>query len=97
MLGKLLVFPKRYLKNFIHDLLETFCFPQKKIVDLNKKYLMEKVQFFHILTDTDSTVLKFISDPNSDLPDDKIRDITFEVTVTSKIYRRFHTSHDSST
>ena len=97
MLGKLLMFGKRYLKSFIYDLLETFCFPQKKIVDLNKKYLMEKVQFCHILTDTDSTVLKFISDPNSDLPDDKFRDITFEVTVTSKIYRRFHTSHDSST
>ena len=99
MLGKLLVFPKRYLKNFIHDLLETFCFPQKKIVDLNKKYLIEKVQFFHILTDTDSTALKFIfiSDPNSDLPEDKFRDVTFEFIVTSKIYKRFDTSHDSYT
>ena len=97
MLGKLLMFAKRYLKSFIYDLLETFCFPQKKIVALNKKYLMEKVQFFHILTDTDSTVLKFISHPNSDLPDDKFKDITFEVIVTSKIYRRFHTSHDSYT
>ena len=99
MLGKLLVFPKRYLKNFIHDLLETFCFPLKKIVDLNKKYLIEKVQFFHILTDKDSTALKFIfiSDPNSDLPEDKFRDVTFEFIVTSKIYKRFDTSHDSYT
>ena len=93
------MFPKRYVKSFIYDLLETFCFPQKKIVDLNKKYLIEKVQFFHILTDTDSTASKFIfiSDPNSDLPEDKFRDVTFEFIVTSKIYKRFDTSHDSYT
>ena len=36
MLGKLLMFGKRYLKSLIYDLLETFCFPQKKIVHLNK-------------------------------------------------------------
>ena len=59
MLGKLLMFPKQYLQNFIYDLLETFCFPLKKIIDLNKKYLIE-VYFFHLLADTDSTVLKFI-------------------------------------
>ena len=72
---------------------------RKKIVDLNKKYLIEKVQFFHILTDKDSTALKFIfiSDPNSDLPEDKFRDVTFEFIVTSKIYKRFDTSHDSYT
>ena len=60
---------------------------------------MEKVEFFHILADTDSTVLKFIfiSNPNSDLPEDKFRDVTFEVIVTPKIYKRFHTSHDSCT
>ena len=70
MSGKLLMFAKLSLKSFIYDLTETFCFPQKKIADLHKKYLIEKVEIFHILTDTDSIVLKFvfISDPNSDLP-----------------------------
>ena len=98
MLGKLHMFPKRYLQSFTYDLLETFCFPQKKIVDLNKKRLVE-VYFFHILADTDSTVLKFIfiSDPNSDLPEDKFRDVTLEVIVTSKIYKKFDTSHNSYT
>ena len=37
-LGKLLMFAKRYLESFIYDLVEIFCFLQKKIVDLNKKY-----------------------------------------------------------
>ena len=98
MMGKLLMFPKRYLQSFTDDLLETFCFPQKKIVDLNKKHLIE-VYFFHLLANTDSTVLKFIfiSDPNSDLPEDKFRDVTLEVIVTSKIYKKFDTSHNSYT
>ena len=98
MLGKLLMFRKRYLQSFIYDLLETFCFPQKKMIDLNKKYLIE-VYFFLLLENTDSTVLKFIfiCDPNSDLPEEKFRDVTLGVVVTSKIYKRFHTSHDSYT
>ena len=61
---------------------------------MNKKYLIEKLEFFHILTDMDSTALKFIfiSDPNSSLPEDKFRDVTFQAIVTSKIYKRFDTS-----
>ena len=59
MFGKLLIFTKRYLKSFIYDLVETFRFPQEKIVDMNKKYLIQKLEFFHILTDMDSTALKF--------------------------------------
>ena len=51
----------------------------------------------HILTDTDSTALQFIivSDPNSDFPESKIRDIFFEVVTSTKIYNRFDTSHPS--
>ena len=58
--------------------------------------MIEKVEVFHILTDTDSTALMFvfISDPNSDLPEEKFRYIIFEVIVTSKIYKRFDSSHE---
>ena len=53
--------------------------------------MIEKVEIFHVLTDTDSTSLKcvFISDPNSDIPENKFRDITFEVITASNIYKRF--------
>ena len=79
MSGKLLMFAKLSLKSFIYDLIETFCFPQKQLADLYKKYLIEKVGIFYILTDTDSTALEFIfiSDLNSDVPEDKFRDIIF--------------------
>ena len=94
--GKLLMFPKLSLKSFIYDVIETFCFPQKEIVKLYRKFWIEEVEIFHILTDIDSTALKFIfiSDPNSDLPEDEFRDIIFEIIVASKMYKRFDTSHE---
>ena len=49
-----------------------------------------------MLTDTDSTSLKFtfISDPNSETPENKYRDIIFEIIAASEIYKRFDNSHE---
>ena len=68
----------------------------KVVSEIYKKYLVEEVEIFHFLTDTDSTALKFIfiSDSNSDMPEDKVRDIIFEVIIATKIYKRFDTSHE---
>ena len=90
------MFAKLSLKSFIYDLSEIYCFPATEINDTYKKYLSEKVEIFHILPDKDSTALKFIfiSDPNSDVPEEKFRDINFEVITASKIYKRFDTSHE---
>ena len=51
-----------------------------------------------MLADTDRKALKFIftSDPNSDLPEDIFRDLIFQVIVTSKVYKRFDSSHKFS-
>ena len=56
-----------------------------------KKYEIEKVEIFHVLTDTDSKSLNFmfISDPNRDTPEDKFKEIMFEVITASKIYKGF--------
>ena len=56
MSGKLLMFAKLLLKSFIYDLAETFCFPSQLIVEIYKKYKIEKIEMYHVLTDTDSTV-----------------------------------------
>ena len=92
------MFAKLSLKSFIYNLSEILCFPTKVASEIYKKYLIEKVELFHILTDTDSTALKliFISDPNSDVPEDKFRDINFEVIIVTKIYKRFDTSQKFS-
>ena len=86
--GKLLMFAKLSLKSFIYDIAETFSFPDQTVI--------ENVILNPILTAySNSTALQFtfISDPNSDLPEDKFRDIIFEVIIATKIYKRFDTSH----
>ena len=61
---------------------------------MQKIIVIEKVEIFHILTDTDSTALKFVffSDLNSDVSEEKSRDIIFKVIIVSKIYKRFYSS-----
>lgn len=62
----------------------------------SKKYGPEKVYIYHVLTDTDSTSLKFlfVSNPNSDVPESKYRDIVFEVITSSEVYERSDSSHE---
>ena len=76
-------------------MLKTFCFPDKKVRKIFKNYQIEKVHVYHVLTDSNSTCLKFLfaSDPNSDIPESKYRDIIFELIITSEIYNRFDSSH----
>ena len=72
-----------------------FYFLSQLVKYILKKYSIEKVEIYHVLTDTDSTALQFIvSDPNSDVPESKFRDIIFEVIVATKIYKRFDTSQE---
>ena len=74
--GKLLMFAKLSLKSFNYELVETFCFLKENVKKYDK-YNIEKVNIYHILTDTDSTSLKFVfvSDPNNDIPESKYRHI----------------------
>ena len=50
--GKVLMFAKLSLMSFICDILETFCFPDKKVKKIYEKYQIENVYIYHILTDT---------------------------------------------
>ena len=87
---------KLSLTSFIYEVLETFCFPDENVQAIFKKCGIEKVETYHVLTDTDSSSLKFlfISDPNSETPESRFREIIFEVITTSKIYKRFDSSHE---
>ena len=87
---------KLSLKSFIYALVETFYFPSQLVLNIYKKYKIEKIEINHVLTDTDSTALQFIiiSDPNSDIPEPKFRETIFEIIVATKIYNRFDSSHE---
>ena len=89
------MFAKLSLISFIQEITETFCFPKDNIIAICKKYLKDGVEIFHVLSDTDSTALKFIfvSDLISQIPEDKFRDTIFEVIRASEIYTRFDSSH----
>ena len=65
------MFPKLSLVSFIYEVLETFCFPDENVGEIFKKYGIKRVEINHILADTNSTSLKFlfISDPNSETPE----------------------------
>ena len=62
---KLLMFAKLSLKSFIYEITEIFSFSKENIDEIYKKYMIEKVEMFHVLTDTDSTSLKFVFILNS--------------------------------
>ena len=96
MTRTLLFFTKPSLKNFVNEPIETMCFPDETVSDIYKEYNIEKVEMFHISTDTDSTSLKFIfiCNPNSDISDNKYRDVIFVLIVASKIYQTFDSSHE---
>ena len=89
------MFAKLSLKSFIYDMIEIFCSPDENVKEIFKKYAIEWVEIFHVLTDTDSTSLKFIfiSDQNSEIPKSKYRNIIFEIIISSQIYKRFESSH----
>lgn len=92
---KTLMFAKLSSISFIYKLVETFLFSHDIVKKIYQKYLIEKVYIYHVLTDTDSTCLKFVfvSSTDSDIPDKKFRDIIFEIIVASKIYNRFDSSN----
>ena len=85
------MFAKSSLMSFMYEMIETFCFSDKKVQKIVEKYLIEKVQIYRVLTDIDSTCLQFffISNPKSEICKKKYRDIIFEVIIASKIYGRF--------
>ena len=67
MSGKLLMFAKLSLKSFIYAFCEIFYFPASAVKEIYKKYKIQRILCYHILTDTDSTSIQhiIISDPKS--------------------------------
>ena len=94
MSGKLLMFAKLSLKSFIYLLTEILSFPDEDVKKIYDKYMIEQTICYHIVTDKDSTSLQFeiISDPSSNIPETRVRDVIFEVIVRTKIYNRIDTS-----
>ena len=96
LFGKMLIIVKLSLMSFIYEMLETLCFPNKKVQEIFRKYGTEKIYIYPMLTDAGSTSLKFlfVSDTDRDVPESKHKDIIFEVITASEVYNRFESSHE---
>ena len=55
------MFAKLSLKSFIYTLTETLYFPDVTVREIYKKYQIDRILSYHILTDTNSTSLLFIA------------------------------------
>ena len=96
MSGKLLMFAKLSLKSFIYSIAELLAFPEENetVERIYRKYKIERIYCYHILTDTDSTSLNFliISNVCSVFPESKVQNILFEIFSSTKIRKRFDKS-----
>ena len=94
--GKLLMFAKLSLKSFIYSLAELLAFPEKNetVEKIYRKYEIERIFCYHILTDTDSISPNFliISHVGSTFPESKVREILFEIFSSTEIRKRFDKS-----
>ena len=99
MSGKLLMFAKLSLKSFIYSLAELLALPQENetVEKIYWKYEIERIFCYHILTDTDSTLINFliISHVSSTFPESKVRNILFEIFSSTEISKRFDKSESS--
>ena len=80
----------------IYDLIEVFYFPNTKTKIIYRSYGIEKILLYHILTDTDITSLLFhiVCSGGNSIPDNRFREIIFDVIVQNDIISRFDTSHE---
>ena len=99
MSGKLLMFEKLSLKSFIYSLVELLDFHKENPIaaSIYEKYEIEQILCYQVLTDTDSTSIRFIivSDLSSFYPECNVQDILLEIFSKTKICERFNKSDSS--
>lgn len=83
MSGKLLMLAKLLLKSFIYSIVELLTFPEENSIvsRIYEKDEIEKILWYHVLTNTYSTSLQLIivSDPCNTFSECDVRDILFEI------------------
>ena len=90
----MLMFSKVSIKSFVYNLIVIFMFPKSEIQKIYTKYKSNCCYLDQNLTDTDSTSIffVFISDLDSNVREDKARDIIFEVIIASGTFDRLDLS-----
>ena len=92
--GKILMFSKTSIQNFVYDLINVFMFLDDVVKEIYKKYEIQKRSLVQNLTDTDSTSLLFIfiCKLSCSVNEKTARDIIFKVLTKSKVLNRLDLS-----
>ena len=89
---------KTFIKKFCLFDFEHLYFPEENLIvaAIYKKYKIDEIRCYQILTDTDSTSIQFIiiSDPSSTYRECDVRDILFEIFSKTDIRKRFDRSNE---
>ena len=90
------MFAKMFLKSFVYDIIDAFCFPDVKVKGIFDKNNIEKCFSYLNLTDTDScsVFFVFICKLQFCIPDSVFRNVLFEMFKHSKIGPRLDVSDD---
>ena len=92
--GKMLMFSKVSVKSFAYDLIEVFLFPNAEIQKIYDEYQINQCYLDQNLTDTDSASMFFVFLCNlqSNISEDKMRNVIFEIMLKSKLFDRLDLS-----
>ena len=92
--GKMLMFSKTSLKNFVYDIIGVFCFPDEDVLELYAQNYIIKCFIYLLYTDTDSCFIKFLflRDIKSHITENATRELIFKIIMQSKIGPRIDTS-----
>ena len=96
MKGEMLMFAKISILSFNYDMIDVFMFPNEEIRDIYEKNDIIKCYLYQNLTDTDSTSLAFlfVCKSSCNLPENKARDLIFQIMLKSKIKDRLDLSNE---
>ena len=92
--GKMLMFSKIFLKSFVYDMIDVFCFPAEEVKMIYNKYNIIKCYMCLNLTNTDSCscFFNFICKKECNIKESKSRNLIFEILKQSKIAERLNVS-----
>ena len=90
------MFAKMFLKSFVYDTIDAFCFPDDKVKGIFDKNDIKKCFLYLNLTDTDSCSMSFvfICKLQFCIPESGFRNVLFEMFKHSKIGPRLDVSDD---
>ena len=89
------MFSKVFLKAFVYDLIDIFCFPDDEVEEIYARNNVTRCSIYLILTDTDSCSIQFlfINDLKSSITEEKAGDLIFDIIIL-KLGQRLDTSDD---